>query len=239
MKSYSKMISCLVSVIALGALWAGPATAQNSGNLQLQSSGVMEKFSSTDVASMLEAFEIAITMQPYQNNDQASLVAIAPGGAQFFITMQRCDDAANGVGCQQALVFTGMSNAGISYEVLNTFNSYSEVTRAMNLAEQQVVLFGMKIFAQGGIGQDNFRLLIALFLTDMQKYVEDQRSSANTIALKVSPTRDGSSKITSGVSTSIQSSEQIGDMHEYALKAAILNTWNVEFLSDEAAKFVE
>jgi len=239
MKNYSKMISCLVSIVAMGALWAGPATAQNSGNMQLQSSGLMEKFSSTDVASMLEVFEIEITLQPYQNNDQASLVAVSSGGAQFFIVMQQCDDAANGVGCQQALVFTGMSNAGISYEDLNTFNSYSEVTRAINLAEQQVVMFGTKIFAQGGIGRDNFRLLMYLFLADMQQYVESQQATGNTIALTISPTGDEPSKIISGMSSSIQVPEQIGDMHENALKAAISNTWNVEFLSDEAVKFIE
>jgi hypothetical protein len=239
MKKSLKTISYLASVAVLASLWGGPAAAWSAGNAQLQSSGLMEKFSVSDVASMLKEFEIEIALQPYENDGSATLAATTAGGGLFIISMFQCDDATIGAGCKQALVYTGMSNAGLSYEDLNTFHTNSDVTRAVNVPEQQMVVFGTQIYAQGGIGRQNFLLLTALFLNDMQNYVDAQSTASTSVALKILPSTSKSENLTTVKTGAIAAPKPNGNMYEHALTAALSNTWNVKFLTEEAAKLVD
>lgn len=242
MKKLLKIKTCCAVLGAAGVLWGGLASAQGAGNSQLMGPAptLMEKFSVSDVASMLSEFSITMQLQPYQNDDTATLTATTEGGAQFIITMFRCDDVAKGLGCKQAMVYTGLPNAGFSYEDLNNFNTNSDVTRAINVPAQQMILFGTQIYAHGGIGRENFQLLTALFLNDMQSFMDSQNDGALQVSLKLAPEEKGKTKnvAASGESSGQSPGPRAGTVGR-ALTAAVSNTRRVQFLTAEAAKYVE
>lgn len=222
------------------ALTIGPADAQTSPNSQLMSAGMIKEFSAGDVASMLAEFEIETAVQAYSGDETASMIATTSGGATFIITMLQCDDAAAASGCKQAVMYTGMSNAGIAYDDLNTFHTNADVTRAINVPDQQMIVFGTQIFAQGGIGRENFQLLTALFLNDMQGYIENQMSGATSVALRFEQNPQGK---TGNISTVISPGRHLPSPRiesvDHALAAALSNTRSVEFLNEKAAELVD
>lgn len=227
--------------VAATAVWmTALANAQTSANTQLLSAGLMQDFSAADVTSMLAEFEIGTAVQPYQGDETASMVATTSGGATFIITMLQCADAAAASGCKQAVIYTGMPNSGVAYDDLNTFHTNADVTRAINVPDQQMIVFGTQIFAQGGIGRENFQLLTALFLNDMQAYIQNQMSAATSVALRFEQKPQGK---TGNISTVISTGARLPSPRiksvDHALAAAVANTRNVEFLSEKAAQLVD
>ena len=140
---------------------------------------------------MLADFNITATLQPYSGDGTGSMIARTDGGAMFVITMMQCSDPAAATGCTQAVVYTGLSNSGVAYDDLNTFHTNSNVTRAVNIPDQQMIVFGTPIFTQGGIGREHFQLLTALFLRDMQQYVQNQMAAGTSVSLTVQPDEGG------------------------------------------------
>ncbi len=234
-----KIMSYATSVVAAVVFVSGSSLAQSVGNAQLQSGGLIEKFSAADVSSMLEGLEIASSLQPYQDDGSATLAATTKGGGVFIISMFQCDDASVGYGCKQALLYTGMSNAGLAYEDLNVFHASADVTRAVNVAEQQMVIFGTPIYSHGGIGREHFQILAALFLHDMQEYVNAKNEGATSVAMKVLRSRGKTGNVVLDADVTTAARGLIGGTYEHALGAALSNTWSVEFLTDEAAKLVK
>lgn len=221
---------------ALGALGAGTtAQAQSTSNGQLFGGGVMSKFSASDVSSMLGDFEIATSLVDFEGGDSATMLAETSGGARFIISMKTCDNLATATGCERAMIYTAIPNAGFAYEDLNNFNLGANITKAMNLAEQNIIIFGTPIYARGGIGRDNFKLLAALFLNDMQKFSEAQNAAAAEVSFGQGPKPGGKLDNIGSGDMAAQDTAPLysASMKEHALSAAIVNTWKVEFLSDE------
>ena len=217
-----------------------PAAAQQGANTQLAAPTLMQNFSASDVSSMLAEFNISTALQPYSGDGTGSMIARTDGGAMFVITMMQCNDPAAATGCTQAVVYTGLSNAGVAYDDLNTFHTNSNVTRAVNIPDQQLIVFGAPIFTQGGIGREHFQLLTALFLNDMQQYVEGQLAAGTSVSLEVQPQESGKTdNITAEPSNSLESSQLKAASFPHALKAAVSNTHRSSFLSDKAAAFVD
>lgn len=234
----------LLRFIAQGAFCllvaATPAAAQPGANTQLAAPTWLQNFGVSDVSSMLGEFNISVALQPYNGDGTGSLIARTEGGAMFVVTMMQCSDPAAATGCTQAVIYTGMSNSGVAYDDLNTFHTNANVTRAVNIPDQQMIVFGAPIFTQGGIGREHFQLLTALFLNDMQQYVDGQTVGGTSVSLEVQP-RDGgkADNITAESSTSLASSQLKSASLPHALKAAVSNTQHVDFLSGEAAAFVD
>ncbi len=236
-------INRLMAVLAACALGVcvAPATAQSTSNSQLLGGGVMYKFSASDVASMLSDFEIETALADYDGGELATMVARTSGGAQFLISLLACDNLATATGCQRAIVFTATSNAGFAYEDLNDFNLGSDVTKAMNLASENIVIFGIPIYSGGGIGRDNFKLLTALFLNDMQNFSEAQSTAASQVSFDNGP--KPAAKLDNIGSASQSAPREIplysAAMTEHAVSAAVANTWRVEFLTGNAKAALE
>lgn len=213
-----------------------PATAQSTSNSQLLGSGVMSKFSASDVTSMLSDFEIETALADYDSGELATMVAQTPGGARFLISLMVCDNLATATGCQRAMIFTATSNSGFAYEDLNEFNLGSDVAKAMNLASQNIVMFGVPIYSGGGIGRENFKLLTALFLNDMQNFNDAQAAAASEVSFGNSPKPAG--KLDNIGSARQSAPREIplysAAMTQHAVSAAVANTWNVEFLTGKA-----
>ena len=222
---------------ALAAFGAGmTAQAQSTANGQLLGGSLMSKFSASDVASMLGEFEISTSLVDFQGGDTATMLAQTSGGARFLISMKTCDNLATATGCERALIYTAMPSGGFVYEDLNTFNLGANITKAVNLAEQNMIIFGTPIYARGGIGRDNFKLHALLFLNDMQEYTEARNSGAAEVSFDRGPKPGGKlDNIGSGGAAPPNAAPLYSaPMKEHALSAAIVNTWKVEFLSDEA-----
>lgn len=226
--------------VACALLATMPAAAQQGTNMQLAAPALLQNFGASDVSSMLSDFNITAALQPYTGDGTGSMIARTDGGAMFVITMMQCIDPAAATGCTQAVVYTGMSNSGVAYDDLNVFHTNANVTRAVNIPDQQMIVFGTPIFTQGGIGREHFQLLTVLFLNDMQQYIEGQAAAGTSVSLDVQPDEGGKTN-----NTTVDSSEQLGLSQltsaslPHALRAAVSNTQYVNFLSDEAAAFVD
>lgn len=230
MEKLLKNKSCFALLAAAWLFSPLASMAQSAGNSQLMSSGVMNKFSASDVTAMLSDYQIQAALQTYDGTGMANMIATTSGGAQFIITLFQCDDVATAQGCTTALIFTAMSNAGVSYDDLNTFHTMADVTRAVHISEQQIILFGTQIFSHGGIGRENFKHLTALFLLDMQGYLERLQAGASTVSLKAAPSMEKGGKISNSAETPAPLAEGFHAANiEHALSAAVSNTLRISF----------
>jgi len=225
-------LKAALACLSTFALMTGPAAAQATSNSQLQTASVKDKFSVSDISAIMAEFEIATSLSPYEGNGSATMLAETSGSARFIISLFNCDNPEIGSGCQGAVVYTGIPNAGVAYEDINTFNANADVTRAVNLPEQNIILFGRQIFFNGGVGRDNFKFVSALFLTDMQRYVDSQTAAGTSVSLKVDPSANGKTSNVIGDGDRIEfiaKSVSLADAVDHALTAAIANTWQVTF----------
>ncbi len=233
-------ILAVIAVVALGALGAtAPASAQNTANNQLLGAAVMNKVNAADVTSMLGDFTIPSVLAEYDGSGMATVVASIEG-ANFFVTLLMCDDPATGVGCQRALVYTGFPNAGLTYEDINGFNGASDATTAVNMAEDNVVLFAAPVFIQGGIGRENFKLHVAYFINDVSNFASAQSGAATSVSFFDSPKADGKldnlSRNTPASSAPDNVSFRPASLKQHAVSSAIANSWKSDFMTDEIKK---
>lgn len=217
------------------ALAAQAAAAQNTANSQLADSGLKETFSAADVSAIMADYSIQTTLVPYRGDALAVLAATTPGGATFRIALFLCDDPATGATCKAASMFTGLSNAGVSYDDINTFHTEANVTKAINISEQNIMIFSTQLFFGGGIGRDNFKLITELFLTDVQRYLDGKTATANTISLNAAPPDGGKADnmVQARDDEARPVASMIGFDVDHALSAAIANTWDVRFALEE------
>ncbi len=173
------MNKLLKSLTAMAALAAGPAFAQGAG-------GAFETLGAKDAAAMLQEYGIKTEMRQAQSG-APSLVATTDGGAKFLIGFFECADAANANGCKQVMISTAQASGGIDFEDINQFNGQSSVTTVVYEPTNQILIFGRNVFMPGGIGRENFKLQVALFLGDMQNFVNSRRSGAKSVSFLETP----------------------------------------------------
>jgi hypothetical protein len=223
----------ILAAASLIAILAGPAAAQSTANSQLQSSSAKQHFSAGDVTSILAEFAISTTLTPYEGQGEATIIATTTGDAQFVVSLFKCANPAEGAQCAGAVIYTATANAGIAYDDINSFNAVSNVTMAVNVAEQNLIVFGRQLFFSGGVGRDNFKLITALFLTDMQEFMDARTAAGTAVSLNVAPAEArGKTDNIAGADdtiTFVARSISMGAVDDHVLSAAIANTWQVSF----------
>ncbi len=241
MSNFSVICARILTAFSAAALvCVSPVLAQSTANTQLMSNGLIEEFSAADVESMLGELDISLVRQPYAGDNTVSMLATTSGGATFVITALSCSDPAAALGCKQAVVYTGISNAGVVFDDINTFHTNANVTRAINVPQQDIIVFGTQIFSQGGIGRQNFQLLTALFLRDMQDYIQNQRAAGTSVSLQLEMAPKNKIGNRPTISTeSIMLPSFYRENISHTLTAAVSNTRNVDFLGEKAAELVE
>ncbi len=220
----------ILAAASLVAILTGAATAQSAANNQLQSSSAKHHFSAGEVSAILAEFAITSALAPYDGNGSATLLAQTSGDANFVVSLFGCENPADGSRCVGAVIYTATSNAGIAYDDINRFNASTNVTIAVNVAEQNIILFGRQLFFAGGVGRDNFKYITALFLRDMQNFMDARVAAGTSVSLQAAPATKGKTDNLAGAGdtiTFVAKSISIGDVH--ALSAAIANTWQVSF----------
>lgn len=222
---------------AVFAFCSVPAAAQSTTANALGATMIMERLSAADVAALLADFNITTASESFELDGTSTLRATTSGGASFFATLMNCATPASGADCTHVLLYTGISNAGLAYEDINSFNTEAEVTKAVNVGPQRVVIFGTQIFARGGIGPNNFKLYVALFLRDMQNFMN---SRAETVQVSNDQPRGQTSKVDNHQvigADDVVSAPFSASALAHGIDSAIANTWTVEFASDATDAF--
>jgi len=218
----------VLKLLAVAAvLGASPAFAQNK--FPAAGGALNESISATDVTSMLSEYSIQSELRANPAGGSPSLVATTAGGAKFLIGFFECADAAKSAGCKQVMISTAQASGGVAFEDLNNFNGQSSVTTVVYEPTNQILIFGRNIFLPGGIGRENFKLQIALFLSDMQQFVEGRKASAKSVSFTETPKLK--SKITSMTSDGAAQSPAfaVGLDRSVEVELAIANSLDVRF----------
>jgi hypothetical protein len=166
----------VLTLAAAAAVLSGAAGAQNS---LASKPGLLESVGATEVAQMLAEFGFKSELRSASGAASPSLVVTTDGGAKFLIGFFDCADAKKPSGCKQVMVSTAQASGGVDFNDLNAFNGQSSVTTVVYEPSNQILIFGRNIFAPGGMGRDNFKLQVALFLNDMQGFVESRRAGVD------------------------------------------------------------
>lgn len=170
---------------AVAAVIAASAQAQPAANAQLMAPAPIETASAADIAGLLEPMKIAVL--PFEDGDNSAhtIIATTESGGQFLITLFGCADPVAGVGCEGVSSYAGFSNAGLAYDDLNRFNRESTVSKAINVDGQNAVIFGVQQFLKGGVRRDNIQFTIALFLSDLDKYLESAANNQTSVSFTI------------------------------------------------------
>ncbi|MEM8772900.1 MAG: hypothetical protein AAGD92_14730 [Pseudomonadota bacterium] len=231
----ARVLKLKAALAAIGLCWGAQSTAlaQNTANSSFQISEMKDAFNASDYAEMLNALSIEATIAPYEDNDAATLLAETPGGGRFLISLFSCADPAAGLRCQGAATYTAFSNAGLAYDDINTFNSLANVAKAVNVAEQNVVIFGVQRFFNGGVTKENLLYGTQLFLLDMQNYISAQDATSTSVSLQLGATENSTGKSENLTGRTESSSSVTGVVGVFspthAVGAAIANTKNASF----------
>jgi len=187
------LVIALAGAVAAPVAWAPIAGAHaQTANALDQSGGQLNSISASDVAAMLKDFDITVEMRPSQRPGGSPLmVATTEGGAKFLVGFLQCDAPAAPAGCRQAMVTTAQSSAGVVFDELNAFNGTANVTTVVYDPKSQILIFGRNIFLPGGVGRENFKLQVALFLNDMNSFAQSRTSGAASVALTRRPNLRG------------------------------------------------
>ncbi|MEO1014785.1 MAG: hypothetical protein AAFX08_06295 [Pseudomonadota bacterium] len=173
---------------------AASVSASAAANAQTSNtfSGNLQTVSAADVSAMLSEFAITSELRASQTQGApAVLIAQTGGGARFLVSFAQCAGPAQATGCRQATITTAQSSAGIAYDDLNSFNGQSTVTRVVYEPSQQMLIFGRNIFMPGGVGRDNFKLQIALFLQDMGGFAQSRATAGTAVSFNRTPSLKG------------------------------------------------
>lgn len=211
-----------LKLLAAAAAFGGASANAQSGG------GLADTIGATEVAAMLGEFGISSELRGNPQGGSPSLIATTSGGAKFLVGFFECADAASPAGCKQVMVSTAQASGGVAFEDLNAFNGQSSVTTVVYEPTNQILIFGRNIFMPGGIGRDNFKLQVALFLGDMQKFVEGRRVSAKSVSFNETPKLK--SKITS-MTADEAATPALAISHDRSAEVsiAIANSLDVDF----------
>lgn len=212
---------------ALAVLGASPALAQN--NLPSAAGALSDSVSAADVAAMLGEYSIGSELRANPAGGSPSLVATTAGGAKFLIGFFECADAAAASGCKQAMISTAQASGGVAFEDLNSFNGQSSVTTVVYEPTNQILIFGRNVFLPGGIGRENFKLQVALFLGDMQQFVEGRRASTKSVSFTETPKLKSKIASITAPAGSDQPAVAIGYDRAMEVELAISNSLDVNF----------
>lgn len=180
-KSLKLKATLLATCIAVSAVTG--AAAQSASNSLGQLAGLTETLSAGDISSMMSQYSITTQLAPYEDNGAATIIADTSGGARFLISLFDCADPVAGTECKGAATYTAFSNAGYAYDDINQFNTQANVSKAVNVAETNVVVFGMQRYFKGGVSQDNVSYGVVLFLQDMQTFLDGRTASQTQVSL--------------------------------------------------------
>lgn len=171
------------AAFAAAAFFATGVQAQSATNSQLLGAPpLVEKASLADITDFLAP--LGISVEPFEDSqaDTFTVMATSESGGQFFVTLFACADPLTGAGCEGFSSYAGFSNAGFAYDDLNRFNTESSVSKAINIADQNAVIFGVQQYLTGGVTADNMQFITVLFLNDLDQFIISQENAGTAVS---------------------------------------------------------
>ncbi|MFQ5563852.1 MAG: YbjN domain-containing protein [Parvularculaceae bacterium] len=167
------------------------------------------------------------------------VVVTTSGGAKFILRFIGCNDRVLATGCASVVANTAFSNAGATYDELNAFNGTASVTTVINSASDGLIIFGRHVIVTGGVTTNNFGLEVALFLVDVQRFI-DARNAVGT-AISFDRSRGPKSKIDGFAGPDAQGPSPVMTSESGAAETgvAVVNQWSAEFVTDAVKAFVK
>lgn len=223
-----KLLRALIlgTVLSVTSAFAALSQTANSFN-----TGVMTSISADAVSEMLAGYGIT-TQLLTDESGVPFMIASTDGGAKFLITLRQCQGSAAAVGCLQATITTAQPSSGVTFDDINRFNGSSNVTTMAYDQSNQIVIFGRNIFMPGGVGVDNFKLQIVLFLSDMNNYIKTRQTVGTAVSFNRAPSlQDKVRSITAQSDDAVPF--QMSDNGALEVKIAIENAGGVDFSFDE------
>ncbi|MEL6370908.1 MAG: hypothetical protein AAFR03_09330 [Pseudomonadota bacterium] len=212
------------------SVYAQTANQFGSSNEQLETVGA------SDLAAMLSEFNIQSEVRASQRSGGAPVLqATTPGGAKFLIGFFQCEDTQRAGGCMQLMISTAQPSAGATYDDLNQFNGLSSVTTVVFEPANQILIFGRNVFLPGGVGRENVKLQVALFLEDMAKFSQSRSGSTASVSFNTSPSglRKGKiSQLNEEITTEAVQRMLISQDASLEVEVAISNATGVDFSID-------
>ncbi|MEE2692101.1 MAG: hypothetical protein VX640_11235 [Pseudomonadota bacterium] len=217
-----KFAAMLAAVFGFGA---AQANAQGTNSLA-QAGPVLQEISAAEVAAMMT--EIGVTTQPVrvEGLPEPILLAQTASGARFLFYFFGCDNPATASGCANTVVSTGLPMSGVLYDAINDFNGEANVTVAVSVPSEQLVMFGRNILVSGGHSRDLFQATVYLFLTDVSSFVQ---KNAGATAVAFSRGREPASKINRATGSQAPAHAFGLDDLSQIVAVAIANTGTVDF----------
>ncbi|MEL7490742.1 MAG: YbjN domain-containing protein [Pseudomonadota bacterium] len=228
----------VAAVLSLVVTISG-ASAQSTSNSTLSKNRVLETISAADVTALLAELSITTALSENDPGLPPFMVATTAGGATFFVNFDGCTDVAAAAGCILVGHFTAGANLGLSYDDLNEFNTLAQVTRAVNDTQNNLVLFAHQQIISGGVGSDNYRLNLVLFLQDMQAHADRRQGAVTSVSFEQAAGA-ASSKILSGEPGAAATPEAISTAMSHRLvETAIDNNWTTDYTAGVPAALKE
>jgi len=199
------------------------------------------KISAAETISMLVGIGVQAQTVQTSPTSTPNVLAQAPSGGRVYVDFVSCEDKVALTGCNSIILRAAMSNAGVTYDDLNRFNSNAVVIKGVNIAERNLVFFMRHMIVFGGVRNQQLQVQTALFLNDMDIYVTNQANSTSVSYEDEDVLPNASSKIT-GLNTErkIQQPHSAAAFVDDALvDSAIYNTYSVRFMTAEARRLLQ
>lgn len=225
------VLNLKAALAAAAVIFATSAQAQPAGNAQLLAPTTIEAASMDDIAAILAPMRVSVTSMDDGDAATFTMIATAESGGQFLVTLFGCADPGVGSNCQGVSTYAGFSNAGLAYDDLNRYNLESSISKAINVADQNAVIFGVQQFLNGGVSLNNVQFVIALFLTDLDNYMGAGANGKTSVAWTENEADPAASKTGNVLQTrGAPSPAPFGPYSvEGAIASAINNTSDVRF----------
>ena len=225
-----KVLKIKAALAGAAGFAVSAAAAQTTANSQLLAQAtVIEKTSASNIAETLAA--MGITSAAFADGDDSvyTLLATTEGGGNFLVTIFDCADPAAGADCAGVTNYTAFSNAGLAYDDLNNFNLNASVSKAINLADQNVAIFGTQQHLNGGVTEQNMQYVTLLFLNDMQTFMDNTQAPSTSVAYQENSAAPAKTDNLSAEGAAPASAPFHGVSEAAVLRAAIANTKKVSF----------
>ena len=173
--------------ICVLSLWGSVAIAQNENVLAGSNTGAQSSYGAADFVTLIEKKGYTATLESF-DGELPSLIVTTQLGGKFLISFMGCKDAAAVANCEGVAIYVATPNAGVSFFELNEFNGTSYISRAINVAEANVVILGFQRFFSGGVTPGNVNDDMDRFLNDIQTYFSARANNATSVSFTAKET---------------------------------------------------
>ena len=166
-----KSLNLAAALAVCASLSASGASAQTANSFA-PADTIMQTVSASEVAAMMAQIGVKTQLVSVDSLAEPILLAETQSGARFLFYFFGCAVPAQSAECASTVVSTGLPMPGVPFDALNDFNGEANVTVAVSVPGEQLIMFGRNILIAGGHSKDLFQATVYLFLTDVSSFAQ-------------------------------------------------------------------